>query len=108
MLEYGSERWIVRVGRAEQVGLDEVGFDEVLACSLLVVALDLAEVVGLEQHDEVVEHALKGNGRLIRQFGPRQRCARGGVVHDGTPVGGQRRADARRGAAVSGEAKTSR
>ena len=59
MLEDGSERWVVRVGRAEQVRLDEVGFDEVLARPLAVVALDLAEVVGLEQHDEVVECALK-------------------------------------------------
>ena len=74
----------------------------------MVLALALAEVVGLEQHDEVVEHALKGRGRLIGQFGPRQRCARGVVVHDGVLVGGQRRAAARRGAMVSGGAKTSR
>ncbi len=108
VLEDGSERWIVRVGRAEQVGLDEVGCDEVLARPLVVIALDLAEVVGLEEHDEVVEHALKGHGRLIGQFRPRQRCALGVVVHDGTPVGGQRRAEARRGATVSDGAKTSR
>ncbi len=55
----GSERWIVRVGRAEQIGLDEVGRDEVFARSLAVVAFDLGEVMGLEQHDEVVECALK-------------------------------------------------
>lgn len=61
----GSERRVVGVGRAEQVRLYEVGLDEVRARSFPVVAFDLAEVVGLEQHDEVVEYALKGHGHLI-------------------------------------------
>ena len=61
----GSERRVVWVGRAEQVRLDEVGLDEVRARSLAVVTFDLPEVVGLEEHDEVVEYALKGHGHLI-------------------------------------------
>ena len=61
----GSERRVFRVGRAEEVRLDEVGLDEMRVRSLAVVTFDLPEVVGLEEHDEVVEYALKGYGHLI-------------------------------------------
>ena len=63
------------LGRAIALAFAELGAE--------VLALDLAEVVGLEQRHEVLERDLQGYGGLVGQFGPGQRCARVVGVHDG-------------------------
>lgn len=73
-----SERRAVRVFVRDGIVGQEAQLGQVFLRAFVVVAMDLPEVVGFEQDQEVAEQGLQRDDGVVAEFGPGQRLGMGG------------------------------